>query len=384
MARGSGSVFQPKYRDRKTGERHAIPTWWISYYAWDPKTGSRKKFQESAHTESKTEAAKLLKRRTGADADGKPPIADATKVTYADLRALIESDYERNHPRGLVRLKIACKRLGEVFAPTTRALEIIPVRVDGYVKARLATVEPATVQWEIAALNRMFHLAVKKQLLPHAPRFESLTISNARAGFFERAEFDALMSHLPDFLRPLITFLYHSGWRIGEVLPLRWSQIDFNLGTVRLDPGTTKNGEGREFPFAAEPVLVAMLDRQRERVTQIEHRTSQVIPWVFVRDDGSRVRDIRQSWKTACRAAGLRGKIPHDFRRTAVRNMERAGVPRSVAMSITGHRSEVVYRRYAIVDAADQRTWVAKLAAQHEADAATASSRKIIPLRAAK
>jgi integrase len=58
-------------------------------------------------------------------------------------------------------------------------------------------------------------------------------------------------------------------------------------------------------------------------------------------------------WKTACKAAGVPGRLAHDFRRTAVRNLERRGVPRSVAMKITGHRTEAVYRRYAIVSDAD-------------------------------
>ena len=73
------------------------------------------------------------------------------------------------------------------------------------------------------------------------------------------------------------------------------------------------------------------------------------MPLVFHRD-GERIRDLRGAWKTACEASGYPGRIPHDFRRTAVRNLERAGVPRSAAMAMVGHKTEAIYRRYCIVD----------------------------------
>ncbi|MFB3144502.1 MAG: tyrosine-type recombinase/integrase, partial [Candidatus Methylomirabilales bacterium] len=71
---------------------------------------------------------------------------------------------------------------------------------------------------------------------------------------------------------------------------------------------------------------------------------------------------FRRSWATACRKAGVPGRIPHDFRRTAVRNLERAGVPRSTAMKMVGHKTEAIYPRYAIVDEAMMREGADKLA----------------------
>ncbi len=84
------------------------------------------------------------------------------------------------------------------------------------------------------------------------------------------------------------------------------------------------------------------------------------MPLVFHRD-GERIRDIRGAWETACGLAGCPGRIPHDFRRTAVRNLERAGVPRSAAMVMVGHKTESIYRRYAIVDAGVLRDAAAKI-----------------------
>ncbi len=77
---------------------------------------------------------------------------------------------------------------------------------------------------------------------------------------------------------------------------------------------------------------------------------------------GDRRRDFRKAWWTACSRAGVPGRIPHDVRRTAVRDLERAGVLRSVAMKIMGHKTESVYRRYAIVSDPDLQEAARKLA----------------------
>ena len=209
------------------------------------------------------------------------------------------------------------------------------------------------------------------------PPFPTLTVQNARAGFLEEAEYRAVLAHLPVELQPVVGFACLTGWRKSEILALHWRQVDFGAGTVRLEPGTTKNAEGRVFPFNALPALGALLSRQREHTHSLEKATGQIIPWVFHRD-GQSIRDFRGAWARACKAAGVPGRLFHDFRRTAVRNLERAGVPRSVAMKLTGHKTESVYRRYAIVAEADLTEGVKKLAALHAASAGTA--RTVIPL----
>lgn len=88
------------------------------------------------------------------------------------------------------------------------------------------------------------------------------------------------------------------------------------------------------------------------------------VTWVFHRD-GEPIKSYNTAWRAACRRAGYPGRLVHDCRRTAVRSLERAGVSRSVAMQLTGHKTEAVYRRYAIVAEADLRDGVAKLAALH-------------------
>lgn len=207
------------------------------------------------------------------------------------------------------------------------------------------------------------------------PVFPTLEIRNTRQGFFEEPEYRAVLRHLPEYLRTFITFLYLTGWRKGEAQRLQWRQVDLEARTIRLEPGTTKNDEGRLFPFSAFPVLEEVLRAQWQQTQALAHRAETIVPWVFHRE-GQPIGDFRKAWETACRAAGVPGRIPHDFRRTAVRNLERAGVPRSVAMKLTGHKTESVYRRYAIVSEADLSVGVAKLAALHSA---ASDSRRVIP-----
>ncbi len=128
-----------------------------------------------------------------------------------------------------------------------------------------------------------------------------------------------------------------------------------------MEPGSTKNDEGRVFPFSALPTLADLLRCQWDRTMELQMQRGSVVPWVFHRN-GQRVRDFRRAWENACTLAGVPGRILHDFRRTAVRNLERAGVSRSVAMKLVGHKTEAIYRRYAIVCEADLSEGVKKLA----------------------
>jgi integrase len=256
-------------------------------------------------------------------------------------------------------MKTSLSALREFFGPSY-ARDITLDRLDVYVAARLdAGVMPASIRSDLAILRRAFRLAARagKAIVPPFP---SLQVNNTRTGFFEREDFEAARSHLPDPIQGVMTFAYCTGWRVrSEILPLQWKQIDWTAGTVRLEPGTTKNDEGHMFPFAVLPELADMLKGQWEHTKTLQRATGRLIGPVF----------HRGAWEAACEAAKVVGRIPHDFRRTAVRNLERAGVPRSVAMKLTGHKTESVYHRYAIVSEADLSEGLKRLATLHDRDA---------------
>ena len=186
---------------------------------------------------------------------------------------------------------------------------------------------------------------------------------NIRTGFFERDQFDSVRFALPAELQGVATFAYLTGWRVpSEVLPLQWRNVDRQVGLVRLDPGTTKNDSGRTFPYGELlSELSDVMERQWAMTKGVEQAQGILCPWVFHRQ-GKPIKDFRNAWRVATTQAACPDRIPHDFRRTAVRNLVRAGVPENVAMMLTGHKTRSVFDRYDSVDENDLRDAVQRLA----------------------
>jgi len=210
----------------------------------------------------------------------------------------------------------------------------------------------ATINRELSVLKRAFTLAVAAGALPSQPRIALLREDNVRRGFFEADEFEAVRSRLPLDLADLVSFLYTTGWRWrSEAARLRWTTVSFAAGEVRLDPGTTKTGEGRVFPFTTD--LRALLERRRAVTRARERDLGRRVPYVFTRPDGERINSFNKAWATASRGAGVSGRVLHDFRRTAVRNLVHAGVPERVAMQMVGWKSRQMLDRYHIISTAE-------------------------------
>ncbi len=320
-------------------------------------------YEESSHSEKEGVARKLLRKRLGEIAAGRWIAPDAERTTFEDLASGLEENYKVNARRSLGRAKAALAHLRDVFG-LARAVEITPDRLDRYVNLRMeAGASRATVRYELATLRRAFRLAHRAGKVVSVPPFPTLSPSDPRQGFFEPDDLAAILRHLPDPLKPVMQFAYLTGWRKQEILKLTWAQVDFAAGVLRLEPGTTKNREGRTFPFRELPQLETLLKAQRERTTAIERARQCIVPYVFHRN-GKPIKHYDTAWRNARKKAGLPGHIVHDFRRTAARNLVRAGVPERVAMMLTGHKTRAVFDRYAIVNEQDLSEGVRKLAAK--------------------
>ena len=339
---GTGSVLL----DREHG------TLRLQYYI----RGKRVREATGLPPEKRAQAERLLRKRLEAADSGMP--VELRKTTWDDLAALVLADYAVNQRRSVDAVERRLGRVTSAFGgwPATR---ITPDQIATYVAARLAEgAANATVNRELAALRRAFRLGHQLGRIGYVPPVKLLKEPPGRRGFFERHQLDAVVAKLPPDLVPIARVAYITGWRRNELLSRRWHHVDLAAGWLRLEPGETKSGAGRQFPFTDE--LGELLAGQRRRTTELERARGEIIPWVFHRN-GRQIRSMVGAWRRACREAGLPGKLLHDFRRTAVRNLERSGVPRSAAMAMVGHQTEAIYRRYAIVEESMLREAARKL-----------------------
>ena len=348
-----GYLYRPKLRSGKLSGK-----WWVKYYV------NGRPVRESTGTEKESEARRFLKLKEGAVAKGSPIAPRLDRILYDELAGDLRQDYRTTGRRHLDEVEQRLAHLDKFFRGR-RAANIGPTFVTTYVAQRQERgVSNRTINIELSLLKRMLRLAHENGKLLRVPPVKMLKEAPPRQGFFEEEQYRAVRRRLPEDLQVAVAIAYTFGWRIkSEVLTLQRRQVDLKTGTLRLDPGTTKNGEGRVVYLT--PDLRSLLTQQLERVDRIAKQTGRIISWVFPhltgRFQGERIKDFRKAWTTACKRAGLPWMLVHDFRRTAVRNMERAGVPRSVAMKLTGHKTESVYRRYAIVSDADLQDATRKL-----------------------
>jgi integrase len=346
LDRLKGSIYQ----------RGAI--WWVKFYQHG------RPMRESSKSSDRQVAERLLLKRNAALEQGQTVNLKVNRATIDELLAMVVTNYRVNGKRSLTDVEARIKNHLRPFFGGYRAVAITADRVMAFVELRQrAGAANGEINRELAILRRGYTLGRKAKKIDDAPAFDLLEERNTRKDFFEREQFEAVVSHLKPELAGAFRFAYVTGWRIhSEVLSLQWRQVDLRAGTVRLDADETKNREARVFKFKPGGELDTVL-RAQEAYTHATQRDRQMVcTWVFHRG-GEPIKNFYRAWRMACFKAGLGSKddaghitaarIAHDLRRTAVRNLVRAGVPERVAMTMTGHKTRSVFERYNITSDGD-------------------------------
>jgi integrase len=336
--------------------------YWIQYYR------NGKPYRESTKGKKESDAKQLLKKREGEIANGKLPGIYFDRVKFDELSEGFLRDYRINQRKSLKRAERSAGHLQRYFEGY-RVPDITSPKIEEYIESRLEEgAANATINRELSALKRMLNLGARQTppKVDRVPYIPMLKENNTRKGFFEHAEFVALRDALPDHLKGFTTFAYKTGWRMSEISDLIWSQIDRGNGIVRLEPGETKNDDAR----------TVYLDDELQEVFNGQWETRKnLLPYVFLNEDGSdKIKSFRKTWIAACKDAKIGKRLFHDFRRTAVRNMVRAGIPEGVAMKISGHKTRSVFDRYNIVNDADLQLAAQKQAVYLKSQISTISS----------
>src|ERR1700730_14140351 len=164
-SRGMGYLYQPQWRDRRTGEQKTAATWWISY------STHGKRHRENAHSTKEADAARLLKLRLGQAAIGMPVGPQVERTTLGEILKMVEVDYAANGRRSLARVKHAARHLKEFFDACAKVRVITSDRISAYQAERLGQgAKPATVNYELAVLRRALRLGGRARKKATRPR----------------------------------------------------------------------------------------------------------------------------------------------------------------------------------------------------------------------
>jgi integrase len=335
--RGNGRIFP----------RKGTASLWCAYYL------RGREYRESTGATDPKQAEKFLKRRlkeVGADQIGAKPFMGPQQALKADygLRGKLTPQFGSH-----------LARIRDYFG-AVRATALSSETVDKYISEQLeAGYKPATVNRGTQLLRQAYALAITRRHLHSLPSIRRLDESdNVRRGFFEEPELRRVVSYLPDYLRDFTLYGFLTGWRKGGIKNLRWPDVTkqiiedketkerMEVEVIFLPAKHWKNREAQIMPLVGE---LAEIIARRRATRAVKTDTGVMLSEFIFHRNGLPIGDMRKAWRTACKLAGVSGRLFHDLCRTFARNADNDGVSRSVAKDIMGRKTEAIYARYRIV-----------------------------------
>jgi integrase len=313
--------------------------WYIDYYA----DGRRRR--EAVGENKKLAEAALRKRMTEVIEGRYFDKRKETRVKFTDFT----DEYLELHSKLKKSYDTDCKIAGllKKFFGDKHLCEITSLDVEKFKSQRSKEVSPATVNRALAVLKSMFNRAIVWGKATNNPcrAVKLFKENNQRMRFLEEGEIKKLISSSCFHLKPIIILALNTGMRKGEILGLKWVDVDFKRGIIYLYD--TKNGENREIPLNASA-----------KKTLEEVRRHPDSPYIFCNKAGEAYGDIKKSWLTAVKNAGIIDFHFHDLRHTFASHLVMAGVDLNTVRELLGHKSLEMTLRYSHLSPAHKKNAV--------------------------
>lgn len=334
---GRGFIYRPHYRYK--GKKLQSTRWMIRLED-GTQIPTKTKDQEAAY-------AQLVK--TVADQEAGKIVS--VRGTVGQLLDLAIEDGKLKGNRSFAdkkrKIELLRKEIGHIKIRDFRAPDILPWLSRKQIKkpgqlSETAALGDASKNRYLSEIRRAFKLGMEAdpQLCARVPKLPTFEEDNVREGILERADYERFRDSFNKeaaHAKLFFVLAYHLGMRRGELLLLKWPQVDLVEGVVRLRKKQTKGKKDRVAPIYGD-----MREYLRMALESKAPGCDRVIQY-----ESAPVSEVRRSWATACRMSGIAIK-PHDLRRTAACNLVDAGVSESTVMAITGHKTNSMFQRYQI------------------------------------
>ena len=261
--------------------------------------------------------------------------------------------YSKQNKKSWTRDEVSLRSLGPFFKGKT-IQDIGPELIERYKAKRKTEVSPATVNRDLAFLKTMFNKAVEWGRLESSPvkNVKKFKEPNSKERILCPDEMKRLIDAANNHLEPILIIALNTGMRRGEILSLKWENIDLSKRCIHLED--SKSGKSRDIPMNGLVIEVLSVIAQNSEYVFPNPRT------------GGPIEDVKTAFKTACERAKIKGLRFHDLRHTAATRMVEAMVDLVTVSKILGHSSIQMTMRYAHPTPENMRRAVERLGEFYE------------------